>query len=330
MAAVHLPSAMIFDDHDIRDDWNTSLSWRGRWRPTSWWHGRIVAGLASYWVYQHLGNLSPQERAERRDLAADRARRTTGERRSSTSAPMLDAFAERADAGSRQLPVELLPGFRTTARLIVVDSRAARELTPDDRAILDDEENWRGSTSQMRGGFRHVLVATSLPFLLPMGLHHVESWNEAVAQGAWGRPAARVGEKAASGRSISSTGRHSRTASSAVAGMVTRGRRRQARPGPATVTFLSGDVHYSFVSEVEREAGSRIVQAVCSPIRNPLPRLHALLRGRHVVRRGTPDRRRLARSAKVPRSAVPLAHRVRVRGSTTTSPCSRTVPDGLT
>ena len=28
----------------------------------SWWHDRIVGGLASYWVYQHLGNLSPAER----------------------------------------------------------------------------------------------------------------------------------------------------------------------------------------------------------------------------------------------------------------------------
>jgi hypothetical protein len=48
-------------------------------------------------------------------------------------------------------------------------------------------------------------------------------------------------------------------------------------PAPDTVTFLSGDVHHSYVSEVRRVRGrsgrrSRIVQAVCSPIRNPLPR----------------------------------------------------------
>ena len=54
---------MIFDDHDIRDDWNASLDWKRKMEATSWWHGRIVAGLASYWVYQHLGNLSPRGRA---------------------------------------------------------------------------------------------------------------------------------------------------------------------------------------------------------------------------------------------------------------------------
>jgi hypothetical protein len=37
------------------------------------------------------------------------------------------------------------------------------------------------------------------------------------------------------------------------------------------VTFLSGDVHFSYVAEVDRTSGSRILQVVCSPIRNPLP-----------------------------------------------------------
>src|SRR3954447_13641678 len=59
-----LPSLMIFDDHDVRDDWNTSHAWQQEIQATSWWHDRIVAGLASYWVYQHLGNLSPDERGK--------------------------------------------------------------------------------------------------------------------------------------------------------------------------------------------------------------------------------------------------------------------------
>ena len=60
-----VPTAMIFDDHDIRDDWNTSASWRADMKEKPWWRDRIRAGLASYWVYQHLGNMSPAE------LAAD-------------------------------------------------------------------------------------------------------------------------------------------------------------------------------------------------------------------------------------------------------------------
>lgn len=53
---------------------------------------------------------------------------------------------------------------------------------------------------------------------------------------------------------------------------VARGERGAA---PATVTFLSGDVHNSYVAEVispdRYGAVSPIVQAVCSPMRNPMP-----------------------------------------------------------
>ncbi len=58
-----LPSCMIFDDHDIRDDWNTSWTWKQQINQTPWWHERLVGGLSAYWVYQHLGNLTPDELA---------------------------------------------------------------------------------------------------------------------------------------------------------------------------------------------------------------------------------------------------------------------------
>ena len=42
------------------------------------------------------------------------------------------------------------------------------------------------------------------------------------------------------------------------------------------MTFLSGDVHNSYLAELtdrhRHGATSRVVQAVCSPIRNPMPR----------------------------------------------------------
>ena len=65
-----VPTAMIFDDHDIRDDWNTSAAWREEMKNKPWWRHRMRAGLASYWVYQHLGNLSPAELADNEDYQA--------------------------------------------------------------------------------------------------------------------------------------------------------------------------------------------------------------------------------------------------------------------
>jgi len=71
-------------------------------------------------------------------------------------------------------------------------------------------------------------------------------------------------------------------------------------PSPRTVLFLSGDVHYSYLAEVERRGGGRILQAVCSPVRNPLPRV---LRWFAVVMSygvATPIGAAAARSVKVP------------------------------
>lgn len=59
-----VPSCMIFDDHDVIDDWNTSEAWVADMRATPWWRERILSGLMSYWVHQHLGNLPPERLAE--------------------------------------------------------------------------------------------------------------------------------------------------------------------------------------------------------------------------------------------------------------------------
>ena len=89
-----VPSAMIFDDHDVRDDWNTSHTWRAQMESTPWWHGRIVAALSSYWVYQHLGNMSRDER-EQDELW--RAVRDHEGPEGPDLGELLDAFADRVD-----------------------------------------------------------------------------------------------------------------------------------------------------------------------------------------------------------------------------------------
>ena len=289
-----VPTAMIFDDHDIRDDWNASLDWRRKMQATSWWHGRIVAGLASYWVYQHLGNLSPAERAE--DELWRRIAGHDGPDELDLT-EVLDAFADRSDRDPTSYRWSYCRDL-DDVRLIVVDSRVSRDLTPWARGLLGPQElDW--FDDRMQGGFRHVLVASSLPFLLPTGLHHVEAWDEAIAQGAWGRAAAWVGERLRQAVDLEHWAAFQRSFQ-AVARIVTGLVDGERGAAPQTVTFLSGDVHYSYLAEVERDGGGRIVQAVCSPVRNPLPRL---LRWFAVVMSygvATPIGAAAARSVKVP------------------------------
>ena len=59
-----VPSVMIFDDHDVIDDWNISWQWLRDARSEPWWDARITGAFMSYWVYQHIGNLTAEELAE--------------------------------------------------------------------------------------------------------------------------------------------------------------------------------------------------------------------------------------------------------------------------
>ncbi len=290
-----LQSAMIFDDHDIRDDWNTSAAWRQEMAATSWWRDRIVGGLGSYWIYQHLGNLSLSDRAE------DPVWRHVSGAEGEDVTEFLDSFAEKADVEPDSYRWSHARDLGRT-RLIVVDSRCARVLQPDDRQMLDPAEmGWLDGLLQ--GGRDHILIGTSLPYLLPAGLHHLEAWNEAVAAGAWGGRGRKVGERIRQGADLEhwAAFQDSFQQVAAMARDVVNGRRGTA---PATVTFLSGDVHHSYLAEVELpepSADGRILQAVCSPIRNPMPR--ALRFGFAAMAYGFawPAGRAAARSAKVPK-----------------------------
>ena len=289
-----LPSAMIFDDHDIRDDWNSSLAWKQDMEKTGWWHQRIVSGLGSYWVYQHLGNLSPKERAA--DPLWQRVCTHTDPGELDLTAD-LDAFAERADAQPESYRWSYCRDW-DQVRLIVVDSRAARKLEPGQRALLDPTElAWLDE--RMRGGFRHLLIGTSLPFLLPMGLHHVESWDEVLSSGKRGRPQAWLGERLRLAVDLEHWAAFQRSFHD-VARFATEVADGKRGPAPQTVTFLSGDVHFSYVSEVAREHGSRILQAVCSPIRNPLPRFLRYFAAAMAFGPAVPFGAWLARAAHVP------------------------------
>ncbi len=301
-----VPSAMIFDDHDIRDDWNTSWSWRRDVRATTWWQERIVSGLAAYWVHQHIGNLSPAELAEEEVFRHVLEHEATGGDVELDLTDTLDRLAARADAQpetyrwshTRELGDSLL---------VVLDSRAARDLRPDGRSMLDPVEmQWLDDTLQ--GGHRHVFVGTSLPFLLPPGLHDFEAIDEAVAQGAYGRLSAELAERMRRRIDLEHWAAFS-SGFEEVFDLVMDLARGRRGPAPQTVMFLSGDVHNSYFAEVTEPtrhgARSRIVQAVCSPIRNPMPRgvrVAVSMLTRSLVR---PMRFLAARSRRVPDPAYP-------------------------
>ncbi len=180
-----VPSAMIFDDHDVHDDWNTSEAWVKEMEATDWWEDHLVAAMMSYWVYQHIGNVSPSEREDHELLERVKA--------AGDGTELLREFASQSVHGTDGARWSYCRDVGTT-RIVVIDSRAGRVLEEGHRRMVDAEE-WDWVTRHATGDVDHLLLATSLPFLLGPGMHWLEAWGEAVAGGAWGSAAARVGER---------------------------------------------------------------------------------------------------------------------------------------
>jgi PhoD-like phosphatase len=270
-------TAMIFDDHDVHDDWNISQAWLEEMRQHEWWNEHIKGALASYWVYQHLGNLAPESHQE------DRLLKRVKE--ADDAEDILEEFAFDADRrtdGSRWSYCRDLGN----TRLVVIDSRAGRVLDEDRRSMLDDQE-WDWVYEHATGGFDHLLVATSLPWLLGRGMHYAEAWSEAVAGGAWGPVAALKAESLRQTVDLEHWAAFQESFARLVDLFRAIGSGERGEP-PASIVALSGDVHHAYLFEVGYPKGtgmkSNVWQAVCSPYRNPLGK-----RERQTIRIGMSD-----------------------------------------
>jgi hypothetical protein len=278
-----LPTVMIFDDHDVQDDWNTSAAWRAARAADSWWRSRITGAYASYWVYQHLGNLSPAELGTDQTWQAVRA--CEGD-----AFGILEDLALRADRREEGIRWSVRRDFGGV-RVVMIDSRSRRVVDSDrDRRMVDTAE-WQWVRESVTGGFDHVVLATSVPLLLPRGIHHAETWTEAVCAGAWGGLVARFGERVRQAADVE----HWAAFGASFTEFATL--LRDLRDGalgspPSTVTVISGDIHQSYLAPVSfrgarargargaagdgasggaAEAGTAVWHAVCSPIRNVVP-----------------------------------------------------------
>ena len=256
-----VPTAMIFDDHDVRDDWNTSQAWRDEMADQPWWPQRIRAGLASYWVYQHLGNLDPDTRD------ADPLYRKVVEADGDVYELLAD-FAGRADAEVGE-PTGVRWSYRWDlgrTRLLMIDSRCARVLNAQDRLMINDHSfAWIAENAHAEGDVDHLLLGSSIPWLMPPAVSHVQSLDElAAAKGS------RLAESVRQAVDLEHWPAF-RASFDRLAELV-----RDIASGssaPATVCVLSGDVHHSYAAEARypTPTRSRVYQLTCSPVRNGVP-----------------------------------------------------------
>ncbi|QOY70694.1 MULTISPECIES: alkaline phosphatase family protein [unclassified Pseudomonas] len=242
----HLSTLMIFDDHDITDDWNLSA----QWEQTAYGHPfskRIIGNaLLAYLLCQGWGN-QPQ---------------VFDELLSQTQALTGQAQGNHLEAAAQDDLLEALLKFQqwhyvlpTTPALVVLDTRTRRwrsEFTLKQPSGLLDWEALSELQQELLDHPSAIIVSPAPIFGVKLieTVQKVFSWCGfplLVDAENWmaHRGAAQV---------ILNIFRHSRT--------------------PGNYVILSGDVHYSFVYQVlirHRNGGPRIWQITSSGIKNEFP-----------------------------------------------------------
>ena len=248
-AFAHVPVAMIFDDHDITDDWNLSREWE----EIAYGHpfSRRVIGnaLLAYTLNQGWGN--------RPDAFDDALFDTLQRSLENPGAPVHDTCIDallRFEEWHYTWP--------STPPLVVIDTRTRRwraERTARRPSGLMDWESLTDLQQALRGLPAVVLVSPAPIFGVKLieNIQRIFTW--------WGHPLLVDAENwmahPGSAQTMLNIFRHRKT--------------------PQNFVVLSGDVHYSFVYDVElrgRVRGPDIWQICSSGVRNEFPpRLLAVL-----------------------------------------------------
>jgi hypothetical protein len=244
----HLSSLMIFDDHDITDDWNLSA----QWEETAYGHPfskRIIGNaLIAYMLCQGWGN-NPDAFAtplqHTRALSAE-AQGDALYLDNATQDTLIDELL-RFQQWQYTLP--------TTPALVVLDTRTRRWRSEFNLAQPSGLLDWEALSELQHELLDHpsAIIVSPAPVF---GVKLIETVQKVFS---WcGHPLLVDAENWMAHRGaaqvILNIFRHSRT--------------------PGNYVILSGDVHYSFVYEVlirHRKGGPKIWQITSSGIKNEFP-----------------------------------------------------------
>ncbi|MFK8333135.1 alkaline phosphatase D family protein [Pseudomonas sp. BJa5] len=244
----HLPSLMIFDDHDITDDWNLSA----QWEQTAYGHPfsrRIIGNaLLGYLLCQGWGN-DP-------DACRELVLQCQALCQSALDAPCLDAPDQDAliEAALRFQGWQFV--LPSNPPLLVLDTRTRRWRSESNLAKPSGLLDWEALCELQQALLDHpsAIIVSPAPIF---GVKLIESVQRVFS---WlGYPLLVDAENWMAHRGaaqvILNIFRHSRT--------------------PGHYVILSGDVHYSFVYEVlirHRQRSPHLWQITSSGIKNQFPR----------------------------------------------------------
>ncbi len=163
-----MPTYMIFDDHEIINNWNASPAWR-RTMLRRGFEQLLVDGLVAYWVYQGWGNLALSGFEEHNLWAIMQQGLQSGE----DVLAALRACVRRSVTEEQSVRWDYT--IPTTPPIFVADVRADRPASLDKRSRTEEDHPRIMSQSQMgrlqawmqASESSTSLVVSSVPILLP-------------------------------------------------------------------------------------------------------------------------------------------------------------------
>jgi hypothetical protein len=142
---------------------------------------------------------------------------------------------------------------------------------------------WSWFLDQAHGDYDHLVVGSSLPWLLPQGIHHLEAWSERYIDTAPPGRAAFV-EKIRRGVDLEHWAAFQRSFAEMATLFARIGSGPPVPPGervgagdrygaPASISVVSGDVHHSYVARAlfDADVTTPVHQLTCSPVHNQVP-----------------------------------------------------------
>ncbi|MFB9848337.1 alkaline phosphatase D family protein [Oceanisphaera arctica] len=238
----HLPTLMIFDDHDVTDDWNLTAAWE----ESAYGHpfSRRVIGnaLVGYLICQGWGNDPDAFRGD--------------------SMALLDAWSERPTSESQDRLIDHLLKFDrwhyhlpTSPKLLVLDTRTRRWRAESNLSHPSGLMDWEALTELQGELLNHEAVVIVSPTPV-FGVKLIEVIQKIFTW--FGKPLLVDAENwmahKGTANVILNIFRHART--------------------PANYVILSGDVHYSFMYDIKlrhRGGEPHIWQITSSGIKNEFP-----------------------------------------------------------
>ncbi|PMG49054.1 hypothetical protein BCU90_00080 [Vibrio lentus] len=270
----HIPTYMIFDDHDVTDDWNLTVGWEHAVDQNRFATQVIGNGLAAYWMCQGWGNAPEKFSSEFIEQTkqlfspvvsnneSESRGEDNGERNSESNGKNNGVLSKNIDPQQHQQYLEMIDRFEewhytinTSPKVIVLDTRTRRWRSESRMNKPSGLMDWEALTE-----FQHQLINQEKVVIVsaaPMfGVKFIETLQKMATT--IGKPLMIDAENwmahPGSANTLISIFTHTKT--------------------PTNFVVLSGDVHYSFAYDIKlryRRNSPNIYQITCSGIKNQFP-----------------------------------------------------------